>query len=512
MDNLNVRKRRRGVQNSEEAYAGPSDLTTTPPMSPPKRVRRDRGVSDEENQRRRLSFDTSNLHSRGSSVHTPPSENSLEEITGSEFRVGGPEICRLPLIDFPLQKDERAQVEWESGGLRQFVASVLRRLKIDHEATILSRRSWVWEEQNAMAETIAIVVLAKNHEQKSDWYRACYEIRSRVTAIGLDSLNIDIGTLAGFKAAKSYLVEKDAKICQVWENLKSGIKEILGSTDWLAIDLLRRGISPIPTENPITIAITVSEESPKDDWNMERDALVGLLEKTNLPEVAIAIARGSIRTASTHDRQILPPDSYQQESMVGRSVGSARYTKESGTLGGFLELVFSDATTRLVACTCYHCVLPDSIRHPSLEEWQQNGVFPGDIQNTIRIYQPSAIDLAETKGFLETEIGSEDSLEHAELRIQAEDPNGFLIPFQRRKYEAVEKRISTLRALLSQNQAYDSEAESFLGTIYSASGKQRKQFAERNSTCDWALVDVIPSRQSHNYVSSHSSFCIILHC
>lgn len=68
---------------------------------------------------------------------------------------------------------------------------------------------------------------------------------------------------------------------------------ILGTWPWRALELLRRGEYLIGDSNPITVVITIEEESDMD-WIFVRDRIVKLLEDSECAYVAMEIGQGTV--------------------------------------------------------------------------------------------------------------------------------------------------------------------------------------------------------------------------
>ena len=91
----------------------------------------------------------------------------------------------------------------------------------------------------------------------------------------------------------THRVEADEPILSVWPLLESRTTHNLRDKDWLALELLRRGCSYSPRENPVTVTITI-DESSQADWIDVRERIVRVLDDSHNEQVAVEIIRGVV--------------------------------------------------------------------------------------------------------------------------------------------------------------------------------------------------------------------------
>jgi hypothetical protein len=322
---------------SEEVYAGP----VTPPNTPlATRARRRQGLPE----------------------HRPILIGSamIEE----DYRTGGSRLCQLPIAVNTVNPDSRARRAWDQS-LKSEVIKVLKKWEIEYEGPHLLQRRWHYDRDSTVEETETIMIGAFKNEEDSRWYQACVEIRQLCLSHKLPTLNVEIADPRGLIPTRSYGVEQGHAIIGVWHALKQQIRTILAETDWIAIDVLRRGKCPIPGDNPVTIVVTI-EVGSVFDWIDVREQIVSVLDPRKLLDVAVDIGRGRVWYRFTN-RQVWLKESWQEEASIGGSIGCCSRKSESGTLGGFVELTFPDDSTRVLGLTCFHYIVPEDLDHPSLK-------------------------------------------------------------------------------------------------------------------------------------------------
>lgn len=246
--------------------------------------------------------------------------------------------------------------------------------------------------------------------------------------------------------------------------------------------------------------MTIEEESVFD-WTNVREQIVRLLDDNNLSEVAVKIGRGRIWYGLS-DRNLLPNDSWQIEAKVGRSIEPCGRTEESGNLGGFVKLTFPDDSTRVFGLTCFHCVVPDDLDHPKLQQWQQRDVFPNDPMNDLSVKHPSLGDREESLCYRLSLLEQLNSSKHVAMGQRIYDPDDFVAPYLKKALSAKETTIKNDDGIVKAAEAFFFEGHLTLGSIFAASGKRRVFFPSgKDAKCDWALIDVRSPRMSLNYVS-----------
>lgn len=158
-----------------------------------------------------------------------------------------------------------------------------------------------------------------------------------------------------------------------------------------------------------------------------------------------------------------------------------------------------------MALTCHHVVLPNISVQPRAKEWEMSGISPTD-QTNLRMDMSSCLDHLETTTILKEDIEELDTAAHKIIKIRLQDPEDFIIPMERRKYESAETAITTKKDQLKKAAEFFRFQSERFGHIFAASGlRQQYPPATPSVSFDWALLNVESSRLSRNYVSFHHS-------
>ena len=478
MMETSTRCRRRADGSSGEAYAGPlqsTDIIPTPPQTPAyRRVRRALASSEE----------------------MPVVDG---EIKSYEFRCGGPMLCSLPASLTLVEISSPVAQLWPE--LESVVESLLQKRQVDYDMIVLRHRFWRYDTDTSRIDTATVLVSATKHGKNDRWLEACQNLRQLFISRGLPSLNIEIADPRGLLETISGLVEPGQPIVKLWPELEIDVKKILGERDWVVLALLRRGTDLETKKNPITISITIDEDSTLE-WVSVREQIVKLLDYKKLHYLAVEIIRGRI-VCNQSNRQVLFEESYETPAKMGSSIGPHDFPKSWGTLGGFVRLKDAAGQWRTFGLTCYHCVAPESMPISKRMLWDQKGIRPFEAGHDLDMDQPSLADHEETLSYLDGIIERLQSPEFYEIEKRLADPNDFVLPYIARQHEATKRRITGIQQQQHRSRQFFMTGKQNLGTVFAASGFRQNGPSNRDTgTLDWALIAVNAERASTNMVSS----------
>lgn len=199
-------KENRGLnRSSEESYAGPGlpdPSLSTPPVtpSPPrplaKRLRRTRGLSEDE----------------------PPQDE--DGIKNEDYRTGGPYLSSLPAITEGVPQDSPLTVAWINGGIRKDTIEILNTHAVKwNEVSIFKREHFRAPEIDPGASTETIFIMAAKRIGE-DWRGVCRDIRNVCILYNLHGTSVEIADERGLKAVESFGVGPNEPIYKAWPILK----------------------------------------------------------------------------------------------------------------------------------------------------------------------------------------------------------------------------------------------------------------------------------------------------
>lgn len=285
-----------------------------------------------------------------------------------------------------------------------------------------------------------ILILAERKALDEGWIRPCEAIRELCLSRGLFQANVELADERGLKPVFSSIVERTAPILQKWPIIEPQIVSLLGTRPWLAIELLRRGQDLISNSNPITVVITIEEESDSD-WSFVRDKVVKLLEDSDSAYVAVEIGWGNVNTDAEKDPRILPGHAYNVPALPGTSISPQGSSKSAGSFGCFLKIrKSSNHDWEIKGITCHHVLVPSYLECSKKHQWEIYGIGPGEATH-LGVDMPGAMDHLETVKLIKSDLLGLDSNAHKEIARKLADPNDAVIPLERRMYEGAQKMI-----------------------------------------------------------------------
>ena len=479
-------KQRRQNGSEEEFYAGPASLVASlpsPSLTPMyKRQRRNQGSSDEE-------------------------QVVLDDIIHQDFRTGGPTLCRLPVRIVALREDSLTLTAWNAG-LYTTISNILRRLDVQSNTIKVEHRRWRYDRESHPNHTETIMVYSIKSVFDRSWLTACINIRTACLEVALPFLNVEIADPRGLKPQLSHPVLSSDPFAVRWSGIRAQIISLLAPREWLTMSLLRRGKSDDPSRCPLTILITIPEDSAAV-WSTARESIVAYLDNTGWQQVAVEIGRGYVWRGveagedTNHDRILLESNrDWKIKAQHGRSIGKSNSEESPGTLGGFVEIRNpKSGLWKKLALTCFHCVQPSGETTPdknALKVLQMHGIKPQS--NPIKMDQPSSGDHQETLRCLNNQVQEIRTVAFEAIDRRLADPDDFVTPVELRVFEQNQRSIHLLEEQIRAGEEFFGNSQEPLGTVFAGSGLRRA--ANNGHTLDWALIDVRKERMSENIVKS----------
>ena len=423
---------------------------------------------------------------------------TAETVQMDDYRVGSPFLQNLPSLNIPLPDNSPFYKAWIAG-LEDQVIVLLNKYNVDWYEIIAAARRCSLRVEPA---NDTILVLAHRNKPTDEWRETTIAARKACASFGLRDVNVGIADTRGLKPRKSFTIGDGEPILAAWPNLESQIIEILGDNLWLAIELLRRGTDDDGISNPITVVITINESSTSD-WTVCRDRIASALEAAEFEYVAVEIGRGTISRFFEKDSRILPPSSYELVVRNGNSIGVKGSTVSAGTVGCFLKLKLGNRWKTL-GLTCHHVVLPSTTTHPLARHFELYGIRPEE-KPAIFMDVPSLLDHKETVASYKAKIEAFQTKEHEITGRRLGDSLDFVIPSERRNYDAAARSIANAKLHLGRAEEFFALGHQNFGRVWAASGlRQAYPPNTPANSLDWALVDAPANRVFPNYVGSQT--------
>lgn len=202
-----------------------------------------------------------------------------------------------------------------------------------------------------------IVVLAIRYVVDDSWLRAAREIYCFLQQENFGQVSVEIADPQARHPPSTLPVLKSDPMYNKWDSVLHRILTDVDLTDIQLIGCYRRGRNS-GIDNPVTVLV-IADVNSKKSWRITRDVITGILNRSNLPMVAVEIVKDR-RTLSTD----FHGDGFNEEllkgrAMAGEPIAHSRNDVESGTLGGFIELQHpSTLKWSCFALTCFHVIDP----------------------------------------------------------------------------------------------------------------------------------------------------------
>ncbi|KAK2766148.1 hypothetical protein FQN54_007664 [Arachnomyces sp. PD_36] len=439
---------------------------------------------------------TSILSTSTSSGRSRRTKGSLEDssddilLRAQAFRVGGPFLAPLG-TDFELvpSTSELGQ-DWQNT-LKGETNTILQRANISPRFFHLI----YYPSGNApsMAATLSfpqatIFIIAAAAGTEREWVPVAEAIRRLCIALHKPHINVELLDDRAYEKTHSYPIASSEPIVQVWDSVEPAAIALLKGKSWVSLSILRRGKPSGP--KPPTAVLTVSKTSG-DDWAVIRDDLIRLFDSHGLNYLGVEVIRGDSVFSNSHDRILLEEHDFTTKLAMGRSMGPRGSTENPSTFGGFVHIQLESGDWEVFGLTCFHCVAPADLNHPSLRTWQQEGIFPNDPTNNLETDSPSLGDAEETARAWQWRIDSYKDSTYRDVERRLATPNEAVPPVEIARYQRGKTLASVHEGDLQLYCDFFSEEKERLGKVFAGSGLPEVVGSGNNPRAlDWALIKI----------------------
>lgn len=398
---------------------------------------------------------------------------------------------------------------------------------------------------NSSVPTV-FIVNPWNEDSLKSWPLAVKEIVAFVDKFLADAEcdeTLHVEMIAPERLMPKYLYPAPSLPGLAWPELRSAIHQKLDNYQATrayvtAIGLFRLGFSPSPSFNPITVYVSLEDDSDETQWgaitqhlelylhglgwtsfvvHLEHNVVQRYAFDLNLPAGSFKVTQTKMKT-SKH----LLKGEYQGRVNLGASIGAAQYLRtgggsianpSAGTLGCYIEIRMKGSTTwQKFGLTNYHVMRPCLDGFVLRETKVDHTPDPEDTPEQIQV---DSVTSKEDTPRVDSELWKAD---HAVFR-QAKYPRPMTLESPARvKHNYTVWYMDTVIQKMRKSGGSDSpgaievekmETEkagkiSFFdnksneyGTVRMASGFGRRT-SQRNHRLDWAVIQVNPSRIGEN--------------
>jgi hypothetical protein len=312
----------------------------------------------------------------------------------SDHRAGGPHLCSLPNEFCLLSKEWEDQNRFRvrQGLVHDTVRSILRKHHVQYrELLILGRKSRVDPEPKPVP-TVRIITETIPPGARRAAREIHYALLNSVPSL---SISVDIMDNVLATPLRSFPVARTDSIFGKWNDIVPAILNALDTREWVALGCWRYGVSSTGTENPVTVVVSVEKRSTSE-WSTGIRQIKVILRGFGVTDVDILFRKDEIRRHV--ENPDLPQAACTEFAQPGVSLGIHSSTAGSSTLGGLVELQFSDQKWRTFGITCFHSVYAPEENRQTLNQVQGAGdgqyIAPGNDIVIDRYYSFPSVEAA----------------------------------------------------------------------------------------------------------------------
>ena len=310
---------------------------------------RDSSTASSEDQRSRSN--------KGSSNDDEP--QGSDGFVNEDWRAGGPYLCTIPTLTCKIPRDHPLydRLVMDSIPLYLEIAPILESAGVNERSMGFLRRQSLFEPEAQPIVTLSIDATKRDTEE--DWLSVSRSVCEFLDSQGLPDVSVEICDARAVLPDLYHLIVPEDAIFPIWDRVLETMLENCDLTDWNSVGCYRIGKEEDWKKNPPTVIVTVNNSLP--DWRPTRETIVAILDSFHLPMVGVKIKRDNIIFGCS-SRPNISSTSLKDMVQVGHSIGRRGYRGESGTFGGWVELLNSaTGQWHTFGLTCAHSVLPSDV-------------------------------------------------------------------------------------------------------------------------------------------------------
>ena len=159
----------------------------------------------------------------------------------------------------------------------------------------------------------------------------------------------------------TYAVSKGDAFVAIWASgLEEKVMKLVRKVpNWVAVDVVRRGLSAKAGENPITISITISKPPAGTEWDVLASEVRAVCHETGRADVMVQIEEGRVMRWNEMDTGTSLTIPYPTRPSPCTSVGLKG--GRDGTMGGYVEIIRpGEDKPEIAGLTCHHVAFPET--------------------------------------------------------------------------------------------------------------------------------------------------------
>ena len=238
------------------------------------------------------------------------------------------------------------------------VLAILHTQQIDWLTCAVVTQRWRFDPSDNDADPPLTLLVVTSLHNRGDKAAACVSLREYIKRLDTGKvLLIEIIDVKATEELLSFPIHSHEAIVAKWTAVEPKIIDVLLPTDAISFTVIRRGKEQISDDNPVTLFVSIPEESDVN-WLNIREQITDVLDVARLDEVAIEVSRGTHwPQAFSSSTTAVPSSTWGPASMAGHSF-SVYDCDQPATLGGFVDVQHANNQWETFAVTCHHCVFP----------------------------------------------------------------------------------------------------------------------------------------------------------
>ncbi|OQD75914.1 hypothetical protein PENDEC_c005G04444 [Penicillium decumbens] len=442
-----------------------------------------------------LSYDSP---SSPTSLLSASSHVDREGFLQSEHRAGGPYLCSLPayIIGLTAEYYRRTGQHRGSSKIREDTEAILAEEEISYTSMMVTGRQSKVDPEPEPVPTVVVVTKQSSRRVAKKIHRALVQ--------SFPSICVELINDGLLDPLRCFPVTRSESIFHKWGDICKAILRQSDISEWTTIECWRYGTSGNPTDNPVTVIVSVLKSSNNRFYTaMQR--IRGILAFFKESDVAILFQKDEIKRHI--ENPILSKEACTMAAQPGISLGIHSSSAGSSTLGGIVELQSPhNKKWYCYGITCFHCVYAPEDHRQTLDhiqdapkafrQWMYSPVFPGDAMadKLLNVDHPSVSDLKRTIENANEKINGRKDAEFRRVdRLIQEREAGSDDAFVTKQEEYAHKIALNANAIDQSErdhfQKFLDDKSYVLGSVLAGSGVYRKKARNANQDfiLDWAL-------------------------
>lgn len=303
-----------------------------------------------------LAFSSSSTPGTSVSLWSGDSDVDGDGFLQSSFRAGGPVLASIPAHCAPIRPNSRQNdLNRHSSEIGNRVREILTEYQISPSTVNTWGRI---SEVRGEPEPIPTVLIAIPHldpPQSARWREAARTIHA-ILSPRFPGISVELIDEKLLRIPYCHPVPRSHPIAPRWDRICDDILRTSDVREWTGLACWHYGVESTPTENPVTLIVSVLE-SATGPFITSLRRIRGILAGYSVKGVDILFMKNERHSnfAQPGIGPKLPVETCDQYVQPGVSIGVQNSSAGSSTLGGFVELKFrNDPAWHPFGLTCFH--------------------------------------------------------------------------------------------------------------------------------------------------------------